>query len=398
MARRGNGEGTICKRNNGTWEAKITIGYNHEGKPKRLTKYFKTRKEAQEWLAKIQHEKATGKFVEPHKTTVGEWLERWLNDYAKPKTRVTTWNSYEALIRQHIKPVVGDIPLVQLQPADLQRLYNFKRESGRLDGKGGLSPRTVRYLHTVIHAALAQAVKEGLIYRNVAEAVTLPKQERKELKPLTREQTLQFLDAAKEDRLYPAFLLAVYSGLQRGELLALRWQDVDLKEHTITIRQSINRTYVSGGGTKTKLTYLQPKTEKSRRTIPIPAEVVQELRRHKAKQARKKLLGQTCRETDLVFTAEKGGPIDPRNLARKFETLLKKAGLPKVRFHDLRHGFATMLLKANEHPKTVQELLGHSTITTTLDIYSHVDEDIKKRAVEKISYMLQKEKSPHARG
>jgi len=395
MAKRGQGEGTIVKRPDGRWMAQISTGHDPlTGKLKRVTYYGKTRQEVAEKLAKAQHEKNTGAFVEPNKITVGQWLDRWLIDYMKP-LRLTTWNSYEALIRQHIKPAAGGIPLTKLTPGDLQRFYNSKLEKGRLDGEGGLSARTIRYLNTIIHAALKQAMREGLVYRNVAEAVTLPKQQKKELKPLTGEQTQKMLVVAKGERLYPAFLTAVYTGLRRGELLALRWQDVDLEKQTIKVRQSVSRTYVKGAKTKTRLICQEPKTELSKRTIPIPDEVMAALKEHKKKQNEEKLfLGQAYQNDGLVFATEEGKLIEPRNLARKFETLLRAAGLPKIKFHGLRHGFATMLLEANEHPKNVQILLGHSTITTTLDIYSHVDIDIKKKAVEKISAILNKEKIP----
>ncbi|MFH0801161.1 MAG: site-specific integrase [bacterium] len=390
MAKRGQNEGSIRKRIDGTWEARVTIGQNQKtGKPKRLSRYFKTRKEAQDWISKTSHEKQTGAYIEPHTVTVGEWLDRWLMDYMKPHLKPTTWTGYETLIRRHLKPTIGDILLRELQAIELQRLYRAKLEKGRTDGKGGLSSHYVHYIHAVIHEALKQAVKEQLIYRNVAEAVKLPGKVDREIRPLSVDEIARFLEAAQDHRLGAAFLLELGTGLRRGELLALHWKEVDFKKGLLSVKFSLARAYVDRKKTKTALVFLEPKTKSSKRLIPIPEEIILELKALKARQNEERLFfGEAYEKNDLVFCSEDGRPLDPRNFSRRFENILKKARLPRIRFHDLRHTFATRLLELNEHPKIVQELLGHSRITTTLDIYSHVDPELKVKAAGRLNEML----------
>ncbi|MBE3581079.1 MAG: site-specific integrase [Thermoanaerobacteraceae bacterium] len=216
------------------------------------------------------------------------------------------------------------------------------------------------YIHAVLRQALEQAVREGLVYRNVAEAVSPPRQKRKEIRPLTADELNRFLAAARDDRLFPAFLFEGATGLRRGELLGLKWEDVDLERGTVTVRRSLIRT-------RQELAFMEPKSEKSRRTIPLPKEVVAGLRTHKKRQAGERLSrGPAYCDHGLVFCTEEGRPLDPRNFVRKFEGLLRTGGPPNVSFHDMRHSHATLLLLLGEHPKVVQERLGHSTITVTL--------------------------------
>lgn len=393
---RGNGEGCISQRKDGRWCAVITVGRKEDGKLKQKFFYGKTRQEVAEKLNKALAEVRQGTYVEPSKLTVGEWLDTWLKEYARPHIRPSTWQNYEMVIRVHIKPAIGSLQLKQLQAAHLQRLYNEKRENGRVDGRGGLSARTVRIIHTVMHASLKQALKEGLVARNVAEATTLPRQQKKELRVLTLEEEQRFIAAVAGDRLGTAFLLDLASGMRLGELLALRWQDVDLKEGVIRVRQALSRVKVPDGPTKTALIFQEPKTAKGKRSIPLPEWAIAALKAHKARQAQEKLLlGLAYQDNGLVFATEEGKPIEPRNFIRKFYQLREKAGLPKdVNFHALRHTYATRLLEANEHPKVVQELLGHSQISMTLDTYSHVLPELKKAAAAKLNNLWPKEKVP----
>jgi len=396
--KRANGEGTIFQRPNGTWAAQITVGRDPAtGKLKRLTFSGKTRKEVQEKLTAALAQMQQGIFVEPNKTTVGEWLDIWLNEYKKPpKVRPTTWQNYETVIRCHIKPAIGHIPLRQLQPSHLQRLYNEKFDNGRVDGQGGLSSRTVRIIHTVMHASLKQAMKEGLVARNVAEATTLPKREKKEPRVLTLEEQRRFFEVLSQDRLGAAFLLDLATGLRRGELLALRWQDVDLKEGIIKVSRELVRVRDPENPGKTKLIYQPPKSEKGKRSIPLPEWAIAALKAHKVRQNQERLaLGEAYQDNGLVFCTELGTPIEPRNFNRKFYELRKKAGLPEnINLHALRHTYATRLLEVGEHPKVVQELLGHSQISVTLDTYSHVLPELKKAAAAKLNTLWQKEKAP----
>lgn len=291
------------------------------------------------------------------------------------------------MAKKHILPELGGIRLQQLQTSQLQEFYNRKYKEGRLDGKGGLSSRAIHMMHRIISGAFKQALQEGKVQRDVTNAVKLPPLKYKEMQTLTAEQVGRFLQAAKEHRLYPAFELELGTGLRRGELLALRWRDVDLDKGTITVRRSLLRVRVSEK--KTELRFTEPKTEKGKRTIPIPKRVISILAAYKKQvivDAWK--LGQKFQEDWLLFSVPFNRPIDPDNFGKQYARLLKKAGIPHRAFHNLRHTVATILLERGEHPKIVQELLGHARVGITLDIYSHVDGDLMQRAASKLDEAL----------
>lgn len=382
--KRGNGEGYIKERPDGRWEARVSLGINlRTNKPMRKSFYGKTKKEILKKLNEVKLQLSTGTLVTNSKLTLGEWLDNWLNIYPKNNVRIGTWESYETYIRVHIKPTLGSIPLKDLRPMHLQNLYNEKLVSGRVKTGGKLSPKTVGYIHVVIHMALEQAVKENLVTNNVARLVKKPKQTKHEICPLTVEQMKAFLSEAKNHRFYVPFLLECHTGLRRGELLGLRWRDINIEKKTISVNQSLIRTRQKG------LVMSDPKTEKSKRTIPISEEVIAVLKGHKANQNQNKLLaGNGYNNSDLVFCNNIGNPIDPRNFTEQFERVLKQANLPRVRFHDMRHSHATMLLLHNVQPKVVQDRLGHSTISMTMDTYSHILPGMQEEATEKVSRAL----------
>ena len=381
--KRGNNEGSITKRKDGLWQAAITTGRDPTtGKLKRATFYAKTRKEAAEKLSKALRDKEQGTFVAPHKLTVGAWLDTWLWEYKKPKLRPITFDSYEMLVRRHLKPALGHIPLRDLRPEHLQRFYNEK-------ARAGCSARTVRYLHTTLHSALAQAEKNQLVVRNVSKLTERPHEARKEMRTLSLPQVADtLLPAIKENRLHAAIFLLFMTGLRRGELLALRWRDLDWKEGVLQVRQTLVRARNHNEG-RTQLVFSDPKTPQSRRTIPIPEECLIALKQHKVRQAEERLmLGPAYEDYGLVFCQPDGRPIDPRNFNRQFCRVLQEAGLPHIRVHDSRHTLATLLLEQGISPKTVQTILGHSSAKITLDIYSHVTLDLEKQAAAKLNAAL----------
>ena len=355
--RRGNGEGSITQLKDGRWQARIDLGYV-EGKRKRKTYYGKTRKEAADKLKLALADHKNGLPLVDERQTMAQYLSRWLEDSARHTIRPRTYTRYEQLVRLHAAPYIGKIALARLTPQQLANLY-----SERL--KAGQSPRSVQFLHAVLHRALKQALKWGLIARNPADAVDAPRPERKDIQPLTREQVTTFLIAIENDPLEALYVLAVTTGMRIGELLGLQWNDIEGNRlsvrHTL---QQINKEW--------KL--VEPKTDRSRRNITLTTLAVEALRHHRVKQNEQRLaIGAAWQNRDLVFCNAAGAPLDARNILRSnFHPLLARAGLPKIRLHDLRHTAATLLLSAGTHPKKVQDLLGHSTISLTLDTYSHI--------------------------
>ena len=358
MGRRGNGEGTITRRKDGRWEAKYTV-YTAEG-PKRRALYGKTRKVAADKLARALADRTSGHTFDTENMTVGEYLDRWLNDSDKGSVRTSTYERHEQIVRLHLKPALGRLKLSKLTPAHVQGLYRDKLDSG-------LSPATVQKIHTVLHKALTQALKWNMIPRNAADVVKAPRPVPEEMHPLSPDEARNLIEAARGDKLEAPYILAVHTGMRQGELLGLKWEDVDLNEGVIHIR----RTVVRSGG---RISLGEPKTKRSRRPVHLTGAAVEALKAHLERQLEHiERLGDLYRDHGLVFTSEVGTLINPSNLRRRsFAPLLQRAGLPRIRFHDLRHTCATLLLSRNVHPKYVQELLGHATVAITLDTYSHV--------------------------
>jgi integrase len=383
--RRGNGEGSITKRKDGRWQGNATVGYNPvNGKPKKKYFYGKSRKEVQLLIAEALGKVQAGTYQEVSKLKVAEWFQIWLDEYQKMALRTTTFESYDMQARLHILPAIGHHYLCKLETCHLQALYNAKLQDGaRLDGKeGGLSPRTVRYQHTIIHACLAQARKEGKIIINPADSVKLPQDNGKEHRFLDTDQVRTLLKVARESNYFAAYYLALNTGLRRGELLALRWQEIDMVESTVKVSRGLVRT--KGG-----LIFQEPKTKFSKRVIGISPEVVSVLKAHKKEQNEHRLsLGEIYQDQDLIFCNELGLPLDPRALTRHFERLLEKAGLEKINFHGLRHTFATLSLQEGTDPRTTQEALGHHKVAFTLDVYSGVTAKMKQEATSKIGNLL----------
>jgi integrase len=363
MAKNGNGEGSIYPhKKNGK-----KVGYRGayvvhtaEG-PKRRYVSGKTRDEVHDKLIEALGNRAQGLVFDAGSLTVGEYLTRWLKDSVRGTVRVSTYEVHRHMIQPHIVPALGRLKLKDLNPAHIRSLYREKLESG-------LSAATVRKMHSVLRKALKQAVLDGLIPRNVCEAVKPPKVERKEITPLNREQAKALLEAANSagDRLETLYVLAIHTGMREGELLGLKWEDVDLERGVLRLRRALVR---EGG----KVTLGDLKTPKSRRSVRLTRDAADALSAHLQRQLEEmERMGSLYQPGGLVFATESGTLINPSNLRnRSFKPLLKRAGLPDICFHDLRHTCATLLLSQGTHPKLVQELLGHATIAMTLDTYSH---------------------------
>lgn len=353
--KRSHGEGTIFQEKSGLWVAEIY----HDGKKRR--KRSKSQKVVRDWLLVQREAIQKGLWVDDNRITVGQFLDRYYNDIATHTLRPKTLVSYESIIRLHLKPDLGELRLTQLTPAHLQNLYSKKLNSG-------LSNRTVQYIHAVIHRVLGQALKWGLVARNVADVVEAPKPSKKAPEMLTEVQVKQLIDVA-QGRMKVIVLLAVTCGLRQAEILGLRWEDVGFSESAIYIRQTAQQIYKQG------IVISEPKTDKGRRTVILPYITLDALMAYQ---------NQTGETEGLIFRTATSNPISARNLIRDFKALLEKAGLPDVRFHSLRHFHATSLLKKNVNPKIVQERLGHSRISETLDIYSHFVPSMQQEAADKI--------------
>lgn len=299
--------------------------------------------------------------------TVAQFMQSWLLA-TRPSLRANTWVRYEQYVRLHIIPTLGKMTLTALTPQHLQRLYADRLEAG-------LSPTTVHHLHAALHKALDQAVRWNLVARNVADLVDPPRDRHFEIATLSPEQARTLLDTAAGNRLEALYVLALTTGMRQGEILGLRWRHVDLDGASLQVRGSLQRL-------EGKLTVASTKTEHSQRQVSLTSSAVAALRRHRRGQAEERLhLGAAWQADDLVFTNEIGAPIGASRLLRgSFHPLLRRAGLSRMRFHDLRHSAATLLLGQGTHPKIVAELLGHSKISTTMDLYSHVTPTMQREA------------------
>jgi integrase len=356
--KRGNGEGSIYRRKDGRWVGQYTV-YTAKG-PKYRYIYGKTRAAVAEKLAKAIAARGSGCAFDAGNLTVGEYLERWLADSLRGTVRASTCERHEINVRVHINPALGSVRLKGLTPAHVRGLHREKLDSG-------LAPATVRKIHSTLHKALSQAVADGLLPRNAAD-VEAPRPAPKEMRPLSEKEANTFLQVARTsgDRFEALYVLAITTGLRRGELLGLRWDDVDLERGTLRVGRSLVR---EGG----RHTVGETKTRRGRRQVNLTPRTLSALEAHRTRQLEEKMrLAETYEDRGLVFSTTVGTPVNPENLVnRSFKPLLKKAGLPKIRFHNLRHTCATLLLGRGVHPKFVQELLGHATIAMTLDTYSH---------------------------
>ena len=382
--KRGAGEGSICKRKDGTWQGAVTIGRDRNGKQKRKYFYGKTRNEVSKKLNMVINELNNRTFIDNSTNpTMRMWLHTWLWEYKKNSIKPKTFEQYETILRIHAMPTIGDIKVLNLKPEHLQKIYNNMYENG-------ISARTVHILNTVLHGALKQAVKNNLASRNVTEAVSLPKAKTKEMRVLTLEEQKKFMKVLSADRMGNMYLFGLFTGLRRGELLALKWSDIDTERNVIRVERALSRVKDYGDTpNKTKLVVEEPKTAKSKRIIPIFDYLKEILDRQKQQQIKDKENSYGMyEENDIIFATELGKMIDPGNFSRKFYKLIREAGLPHANPHCLRHTFATRGMESGIDLKTMQELLGHSSILVTGDTYTHVLLDKKRNEINKLNKLV----------
>ena len=368
MSKRASGEGSVFKRGK-RWVGQVGSGQNRE------TGYFATQREANAWRRQMVEQRCQGLLFADSKVQLSKFLDEWLV-VAKTSVRPNTYNQYAQIVHQHINPSLGKILLKELRPDHVQSLYTQKL-------KDGVSPRTTRMIHAVIHRALNHALKLGLVVRNVSDSVTRSKVPRKEMRTLDDYQVRLLIQVADSHQVGMIFWLAVTTGLRKGELLGLKWSDLDWKTRRIHIQRQVQRRNGEG------LVFCEPKSASGRRVIVLGQSTIDKLREYKTEQQKGQILaGEKWQNYDLIFTSPIGTPLDPSNVLKVYKSCLKEAQLPEIRFHDLRHTAATLMLQQGINPKIVQERLGHSDISLTLNTYSHVLPHMQEEAAEKMDELL----------
>jgi integrase len=369
-----------------SWAVVVEVGRD-PNTGKRVRKWhsgYRTKRDAErariEILSRLDH----GTYVSPDRRTVGSYLEGdWL-PAVKARLKASTWDSYSRNIRLHISPELGPIPLQALTATRLNEFYASLISEGRRDGNGGLAPKTVRYLHGIIRKALADAARWNLLQRNVADQADPPtiRSTAPEMKTWTADELAQFLDFVSDDRLYAAWVVAATAGLRRGEVLGLRWIDIDLNASRLSVQQTLVSVAY-------ETRFSVPKTARSRRSVSLDATTVAALRAHRKRQLEERMSwGQAYRDSGLVVTREDGTLVHPDRFTQMFDKHVKDAGLPRIRLHDLRHTHATLALAAGVHPKVVSERLGHATVAFTLDVYSHAVPALQEEAADRIAALI----------
>ena len=376
--KRANGEGSIRKRKDGRWEGRYTAGHDPEtGKAIYKNVLGRSQAEVKEKLKQAIEETQALDVTKAGKYTVGEWMEVWFQDYAKIKVRPSSHQTYQGYIQNHIRPNIGDIPLEKLTSLDLQKFYKKLLAQGRVDrveAKGqpkGLSAKTVRNIHQILSSGLKLAQEQRLILTNPAEGCALPRVEHQEMKTLTTVQLASFFREARESGVFELYYLELATGLRRGELLGLKWEDIDLERGDLRVRRQVSR--INGEVVEAPL-----KTKNAYRTLPLAEDTVSVLKEQRRKVG----------NSPWVFPSPNGGPISPDSVLHMLHRVLKRAGLPKVRFHDLRHTFATLVLQNGVDVKTVSGMLGHFSAGFTLDTYVHITSAAQRQAAQTMGSVL----------
>jgi len=367
MSKRANGEGTVCKRSDGRFQAKILVGYFENGSPQFKTFTSKSQKEVISKMQAYKNEQSMGRTSPNEKLTLNDWLDIWITTYQAKNIKRSSLASYISIIEKHLKPAFMKVKLRNLKPHNLQSFYNSLEET--------ISPKTIRNIHVTIHSALKRAFNDDLIISNPADKVTLPKIVKKEIECFTLDATKEYIKACKGERLECAYVMLPLMGLRRGELLGLKWADCSKDFSTVHIQRALyyKPEIINGKRMKCSSYFDNLKTEKSNRTIGIPKPIRILLKEHKKNQSMEILTaGQFYDKQDLIFCNELGAPIEPDNFGKRYKTILKNNNIPHMKLHGLRHTCASILNELGLSAKDIQETLGHSNIATTLDTYTHL--------------------------
>ncbi len=381
MAKRGNGEGSIYQReSDGKWVGSITLDNG-----KRKVVYGKKRSEVANKLKQLLHEQQQGTLITAEQQTVTQFLTDWLENTQRRRIRLRTYERYKEAVTLHIIPAIGSHQLQKLTVRHIQAFYTKKE-------KEGLAPATIIYYNSVLHNALDAAVKQGLVARNVCDLASPPRRVRHEIQSLSVEQVQKLLATIRGHRWEALFTLALATGMRRGELLGLKWQDIDFAMGTLQVRRILSRVPTQTPNREHVYVEAEPKTQKSRRSIVVAAFALEVLKLHRVRQLEAKLKADASwQDHDYVFCTIIGTHLGPNHVVEELKKLLDQAGLPPIRFHDLRHSAATLLLSAGVHPKVVQEILGHTQISMTMDIYSHVLPGMQQDAMDKLHDVLKRD-------
>ena len=371
------GNGSVRQRENGTWEARCTIN------GKRKSFYGEKQSDVLKAMRAALKDSDDGVYFEPQRMTVGSWLDIWLEEYVAPSVKPLTYSTYKYKASTHIKPALGKIKLSKLNPTQIQAFYNKMLEDG-------FSPKTIKDVHGIVRKSLDQALKLRYIGINPADACTLPKVIKKELKPLAEDEMLALLHQIDDgEPLKDLFVVALFTGMRRGEICGLPWSAVNLREGTITVKQQICSNEETGGY------YIASTKNEKVRVLTVAPFIVETLRKVKAKQTADHLrMGLAWKnEYDLVFTNPEGHYINPSTAYKHFKKQAAKIGRPDARFHDLRHTYAVTALQEGDDVKTLQQNLGHATSSFTLDVYGHVSEKMKQESANRMQAYYEKMKA-----
>ena len=378
-------KGHIRRRGRGSWAVVVDEGRDETGKRRQRWHTVRgTKRDAERELTRILNSLHEGMYVEPSRISVAEFLKRWLVDGASGSVSGKTLERYTEIVNSNVVPSLGGYQLAKLQPLHIQTFYSAMLATGRRDGRGGLSPQTVLHIHRVLHRALQQAVRWQLLVRNPAAAVQTPSAPRSTVQVLDATETATLLRRAEGMRIHTPIVLAVSTGMRRGEIAALAWTEVDLDSRPASVRVIRSLEQTKGG-----LRFKVPKTAMGARTIPLPSFAATALRRHKSQQAAARLrLGGAYDDQRLVCARPDGSPWPPEAITAAFRALVRHPGSSPVSFHGLRHTHATQLLVEGVNPKVVSERLGHTSVKTTLDLYSHVTPGLQEDAVARLDRTL----------